>query len=146
MNRYTVLRMNSFNKNRQSNAASAIVTTILFFTIVGMSVLLGRVSPLIFALYLIASLLTFIVYYFDKVAARKDGWRTQESTLHFMSLMGGWPGALVAQQTLRHKSKKRSFRSVFWLTVILNCVGFAWLCTAQRSAQFEPYITPVIYN
>jgi len=50
---------------------------------------------------------------FSKSAARKGAWRTQESTLHLLSLVGGWPGALVAQQKLRHKSKKQSFRFVF---------------------------------
>jgi hypothetical protein len=45
--------------------------------------------------------------------------------------MGGWPGALVAQETLRHKSKKASFRIVFWATVLINCAGLAWLHTAD---------------
>jgi len=35
--------------------------------------------------------------------------------------MGGWPGALIAQKTFRHKSKKREFQTVFWATVVLNC-------------------------
>jgi len=131
---------------RQGNVVSAIITALLFFTVVGVSVLSGKTSPLVFVLYLLASLLTYIVYYFDKVAARKNAWRTQESTLHFMALIGGWPGALVAQQVLCHKSKKPSFRNVFWLTVLLNCVGFAWLFTAQGSAQFQAYISPVIYS
>lgn len=66
----------------------------------------------------------------SKVAAKDGAWRTSEGTLHWRSLVGGWPGALVAQQTLRHKSKKQSFRSSFWITVVLNVGMFALLFTA----------------
>jgi uncharacterized membrane protein YsdA (DUF1294 family) len=81
----------------------------------------------IFGWYLIISLLAFIVYAKDKAAAKKGSWRIPESTLHLLSLLGGWPGALIAQQTLRHKSKKEPFRFIFWITVFLNCVVFALL-------------------
>ncbi|MCL1120604.1 DUF1294 domain-containing protein [Shewanella seohaensis] len=74
----------------------------------------------IVGLYLLLSLCTFIAYAFDKSAARKGRWRTKESTLHLMSLLGGWPGALFAQQLLRHKSVKAAFRQLFWLTVVTN--------------------------
>jgi uncharacterized membrane protein YsdA (DUF1294 family) len=70
---------------------------------------------------------TYAAYALDKSAAKKGAWRTQESTLHLLALAGGWPGALIAQQTLRHKSKKKSFRIVFWVTAALNLAGFVWL-------------------
>jgi uncharacterized membrane protein YsdA (DUF1294 family) len=57
----------------------------------------------------------------------------QESTLHLLALAGGWPGALVAQQKLRHKSKKESFRFVFWVTVLLNFGVFVWLFISTGS-------------
>ena len=106
----------------------------LFLVIVGLSVLAVNIPPLILAIYMIMSLLTFAIYAGDKSAAQKGTWRTQESILHFLSLAGGWPGALIAQQTLRHKSKKESFRFVFWLTVFLNCGVFAWLFTPSGAA------------
>ncbi|AAN54460.2 DUF1294 domain-containing protein [Shewanella oneidensis] len=71
-------------------------------------------------MYLTLSLLTFIAYAIDKSAAKRGKWRTKESTLHLLALMGGWPGALFAQNLLRHKSVKASFRNVFWLTVVAN--------------------------
>lgn len=80
-------------------------------------------------IYLAASMVTFVAYYIDKSAARKGRWRTQEGTLHMLALIGGWPGALVAQTVLRHKSRKQPFRVIFWLTVILNCAALAWLLT-----------------
>ena len=100
-----------------------------FLVIVVGLVLFGVMRIEVLFLYLIASMLTYLVYYSDKTAAQKGSWRTQESTLHALSLIGGWPGALIAQETLRHKSRKTSFRLGFWLTVILNCGLFAWLCT-----------------
>ncbi|WP_417910014.1 DUF1294 domain-containing protein [Candidatus Electronema sp. PJ] len=75
----------------------------------------------IFGWYLLISLLTFVIYAKDKSAAAKGSWRIPENTLHFLALIGGWPGALLAQQVLRHKSKKQPFRFVFYLTVLLNC-------------------------
>ena len=47
--------------------------------------------PLLLALiYVVVSVLTYIAYAMDKSAARKGKWRTSESTLHWLSLLGGW--------------------------------------------------------
>jgi uncharacterized membrane protein YsdA (DUF1294 family)/cold shock CspA family protein len=81
------------------------------------------------AAYAAASGVTFIAYAVDKSAAERKRWRTPESTLHFLALVGGWPGALLAQQFLRHKSSKAEFRAVFWGTVVLNVVAFVVLCS-----------------
>lgn len=100
-----------------------------FFVLIGAAVLLGTVPVALFGAYLGMSLLTFFAYAVDKSAARNDRRRTPEQTLHMLALGCGWPGALVAQQLLRHKSKKASFRNAFWLTVTLNCAALAWLFT-----------------
>lgn len=77
--------------------------------------------------YVAASVVTFLAYALDKLAAKRGDWRTRESHLHVLALAGGWPGALLAQQFLRHKSTKAEFRSVFWLTVVFNVAGLVWL-------------------
>ena len=87
------------------------------------------------AVYLLASLLTFAVYADDKSAARKQSQRTSENTLHASAIAGGWPGALLAQQFLRHKTTKSDFRSVFWATVVLNVAAFVFLLTGGTSAE-----------
>jgi uncharacterized membrane protein YsdA (DUF1294 family)/cold shock CspA family protein len=74
--------------------------------------------------YLLLSRLCFVAYYLDKSAAASDRWRTKESTLLFFGLLGGWPGAILAQQFLRHKSTKAAFRSAFWGTVVVNVGAF----------------------
>jgi uncharacterized membrane protein YsdA (DUF1294 family) len=71
-------------------------------------------------------LLAFFAYWQDKHAAERGRWRIQERTLHLWSLAGGWAGAWFAQQVLRHKSAKASFRQVYWATVVLHCAALAW--------------------
>jgi uncharacterized membrane protein YsdA (DUF1294 family) len=78
-------------------------------------------------LYLVASGITFLVYAIDKAAARHDRWRTRESTLHLLGLIGGWPGAVAAQRLLRHQSAKASLQMAFWATVVVNIVAVGWL-------------------
>ena len=85
-------------------------------------------SPwLVLGFYLVMSLLTFVVYARDKAAAIQQRRRTPEKTLHWLALCGGWPGAWLAQQLLRHKSKKLSFKLVFWGTVLLHNLAIAAL-------------------
>ncbi|MDT7836817.1 DUF1294 domain-containing protein [Aquabacterium sp. OR-4] len=82
-------------------------------------------------LYVGASALAFVMYAMDKSAAERGDWRVAESQLHLVALAGGWPGALLAQQLLRHKTIKASFRQTFWGTVLANVAAFvggsAWL-------------------
>jgi uncharacterized membrane protein YsdA (DUF1294 family) len=77
--------------------------------------------------YLVASVASFVAYAMDKSAARAGRWRTSESTLLLLGLACGWPGAALAQQWLRHKSTKASFRVPFWATVVLNIGAFLYL-------------------
>lgn len=91
----------------------------------------GRLPSAVLGLYLGASLVAFVAYARDKSAAKKGRWRTPENTLHLFAVIGGWPGALVAQGLLRHKSRKRSFQIAFWLTVAINCGALGWLHTPQ---------------
>jgi len=79
----------------------------------------------ILAAYGLLSIVTFAVYGADKRAAVRGAWRTPEATLHTLALLGGWPGALVAQRVFRHKSRKRSFLAVFWVTVAVNSAALA---------------------
>jgi len=86
------------------------------------------------------SAITFIVYAVDKWAAMRNQWRIPENTLHLLSLAGGWPGALIAQQTIRHKSSKPSFQAVFWVTVALNCATTAFLFTPDGAKTLQSWL------
>lgn len=70
--------------------------------------------------YVCINLCTFCVYVFDKSAARQNRWRVRESYLHLLAILGGWWGAIVAQQFIRHKSVKKPFLMIFSFTVIAN--------------------------
>lgn len=113
------------------------LTAGLFFLLIGLALLAGRLPPLVAALYPALSLLTFLVYLYDKQAAKSGRRRTRENTLHLLALAGGWPGALIARKLLRHKTKKQPFRTVFWLTVLANATAFAWLLTPQGASAMH---------
>lgn len=88
---------------------------------------LWHTPALVALVYGVLSLTCFAAYAIDKRAARLGSWRTPERTLLMLGLFCGWPGALLAQQWLRHKSSKKSFRRQFWLTVLLNVAAFVYL-------------------
>ena len=111
------------------SSSPSIILATFFLAIVVVFTLMDKIPSVILPIYLIASVLTFIMYAVDKSAAKKGAWRTRERTLHMLSLAGGWPGALVAQKQLRHKTRKQPFRFIFWITVLINCGAFVWLLT-----------------
>lgn len=87
----------------------------------------GTLHPAVLGLYGVASLLSLFAYALDKQAAESGRRRTPERRLHALDLAGGWPGGLLAQQWLRHKTAKGSFIVGFWFTVIVNVAAFvAW--------------------
>jgi uncharacterized membrane protein YsdA (DUF1294 family)/cold shock CspA family protein len=110
----------SIEKPTKLNSAF-LMFILIFFTLVTERTLKGFL-PVTFTLIVIGSnLLLFLYYYQDKTSAIKKTWRTPESTLHWLSLIGGWPSAYVAQKLFNHKHKKQSFVVSYKLTVLINC-------------------------
>jgi uncharacterized membrane protein YsdA (DUF1294 family) len=66
------------------------------------------------------SLLTFLAYRIDKRRAEAGTWRIAEVNLHIAELIGGWPGAFLAQRKFRHKTSKKSYLVEFWTIVLLH--------------------------
>jgi uncharacterized membrane protein YsdA (DUF1294 family)/cold shock CspA family protein len=130
------------NRASRNHSAPQIVFALLFLVAVVVCVSVGTVPAQIGIAYVALCLITFVVYAVDKTAARKRAWRTSEKTLHLLGLAGGWPGALIAQQLLRHKSRKEAFRAIFWVTVVLNCCGFVWLNTESGRIFLEASLAP----
>lgn len=116
-------------KPKKANTASSwpLFVAAVFFVLLALACWAERLHPYFLAGYAGISLLTYLVYAWDKYKAKQQRWRTAESTLHLLSLAGGWPGALLAQSRLRHKSAKTSFLTLFWLTVVLNLAALYWL-------------------
>lgn len=104
---------------------SSSLLTIAFSIGLLVLVWLAIVPIFIGGIYLIMSLFSLFLYWQDKLKARSGQWRTPESVLLLAGLAGGWPGAVLAQQWLRHKSVKVAFRNAFWATVAINVAALA---------------------
>ncbi len=96
----------------------------------------GALPFAVLGFYAVASVLAFVMYLWDKTSAESGRWRTPENTLHLFALIGGWPGALLAQRKYRHKTRKVSFRRVFWMTVALNCAALGVIARAGLHTVF----------
>ena len=83
----------------------------------------------------LVSALTYRMYAHDKHRAVTAGWRVPESSLHLAELLGGWPGALLAQRRLRHKCSKGSYQFVFWGIVILFQITAVDVILGQRLSR-----------
>lgn len=70
--------------------------------------------------FLLANVLTLVIYGIDKTAARKTWRRVPESTLLVFGVVGGWPGAIVGQQLFRHKTQKQPFKTYFVISVLVS--------------------------
>jgi uncharacterized membrane protein YsdA (DUF1294 family) len=82
----------------------------------------------LFAFYLVAiNAAAFTAFALDKRAAVQGGWRVPEGRLLMLAALGGSPGALIAQQALRHKTRKEPFRTWLWAIVVVQAVVLAWL-------------------
>jgi len=73
------------------------------------------------------NLITFILYWADKIKARRNSRRVPEKTLHLFALVGGVWGAITAMLLVRHKTKKKSF---FLLTILITILNIAALGAA----------------
>jgi uncharacterized membrane protein YsdA (DUF1294 family) len=94
----------------------------------------AAVVPL--GLYALASLIGFLQYRSDKARAGSARRRIPERSLHVVEALGGWPGALLAQQVYRHKTRKVSFQIAFWLIVACHEAAWAaWLLRDRWSAR-----------
>jgi len=117
---------------RKSSASWGTGSTVALtgFAFIYLGVTLAWGSPLLLAIgYLGMSLACALAYWRDKTAAQNGQWRVSESTLLMLGMFGGWPSAIFAQQTLRHKTSKVSFRLAFWATVVLNVGAFIAVTT-----------------
>lgn len=110
---------------------------IMSLATIGGVVLLGVLPSILGGWYAAASLASYLAYLFDKTSAERGGRRTPESTLHLFDLLGGWPGALIAQQQLRHKTVKQPYQFVFWLTVVGN-LGAVWWWLDSSGTMIHP--------
>jgi uncharacterized membrane protein YsdA (DUF1294 family)/cold shock CspA family protein len=129
--------LNSGAKSRSASPSDFPIAEVLLLSILP---LLGAIhftwttrNPLPLILYPVMSLVTYASYADDKARAKQNRWRIPEQSLHLYELAGGWLGGFIAQQALRHKSKKESYQAVFWAIVIVHYIGWLfWLFWGNR--------------
>ena len=105
--------------------------SVIFIHFIIAAYFLGYVPQTVLLTYLIMSLITYIVYGVDKSKAKRKVWRIRESTLHLLALMGGWPGAAIAQQVFRHKINKVTFKIIFWFIIAFNIAALSLFISSQ---------------
>ncbi|MUK44256.1 DUF1294 domain-containing protein [Aliivibrio fischeri] len=138
-----------FNANNVSIAGvntipSTIMFCFIYLVLASVALVMFNGEKMFLVLYLGMSLLTYAMYAVDKNAAKKGNWRTPENTLHVLSLLGGWPGALFAQNQFRHKSKKQPFKTILWITIFVNISAFAWTFTSSGTMFVQNIIGNVL--
>ncbi len=109
---------------------------VAFLAVAVALMLMGVVPALLALVYVVMSVVSYIAYVLDKDAAgRHRRQRTPEATLHALDTFGGWPGGLIAQQQMRHKTVKASFQTGFWMSVVINLLVVAWLWYSGVAAR-----------
>ena len=123
------------NKIKTSSNPLILLIAVSFIGVFALAYSLAILPLWPFVYISIISLTTLLTFVWDKRAARNNSWRISEARLHLLSLLGGWPGALLAQQWLRHKSAKGRFKVILWLAIISNitiCAGLVYFAEQQQ--------------
>ncbi|HEY8608668.1 MAG TPA: DUF1294 domain-containing protein [Noviherbaspirillum sp.] len=87
----------------------------------------GRIPWLLPAYYAVLAGSGFGAYAIDKHAALRRHRRIPERRLHLLALAGAWPGAMLAQQLLRHKTRKQPFGAILHASALANCLALGLL-------------------
>lgn len=126
------------------NALTILVGSLTLVCLVG-AVSFFPVTPVALFAYPIASLAVFFAYARDKLKAIEGAWRIPESSLHLLEFLGGWPGAYIAQQTMRHKTIKFSYQVTYWAIVCIHVAFWvAWFLSPELvMQQLQPFISSI---
>lgn len=122
-------------ERKQAKPVPRVAIASIFLLAVVAGAFLGILPAVVPIGYAFFGCVSLIMYSLDKAAAERGMRRTPEGTLHLVDVLGGWPGALIAQQLSRHKTVKTSFQSVFWFTVVANIAVGAWLVRSGIAHQ-----------
>jgi uncharacterized membrane protein YsdA (DUF1294 family) len=103
-----------------------LIVSVLYFAALGVAGAFFPTAWLILGIDVVLSIAAIFAYRADKLAAQRGRRRTEENALHLLGVMGGWPGALIAQQLFRHKTRKLSFQVTYWISVVVNIGLTVW--------------------
>ena len=122
--------------NFETGQKTRLFIGVLFYIALILMTFIYKISWLVVGWYAALGVITYLKYAQDKAAAQSGDWRTPESTLHLLSMLGGWVGAMAAQTYLRHKSQKPDFRITYQLTVLINLIGLVLILRYREILPF----------
>jgi uncharacterized membrane protein YsdA (DUF1294 family) len=97
----------------------------------------------LFLIYLLLNIVVYCVYWWDKQAAIDKEWRVREATLLWLAFLGGSLGAVTAQQTLKHKTRKEPFRTTLILITVFHILLAAtWLYAPEFALRTLSQLLP----
>lgn len=99
-----------------------LISATLFLLLITFFSFVSVLNQYFVLLYFIMSLVSFVIFAYDKHAAIKGQSRTRERTLLTLMVFCGWPGALFAQSLLHHKSTKTSFIKSSLFSISFNLI------------------------
>lgn len=68
----------------------------------------------------IINLCAFVAFGIDKLKARRDAWRTPESTLLLLAAIGGSFGSFLGMKVWRHKTQHKKFTILVPLLIAIH--------------------------
>ncbi len=127
----------ALNPRQRSWLTNVLIITPLVLS--GYLLLLAK-NPIPFFSYWMLSLLTMFLYGTDKANAATRKWRVPESYFHLLELMGGWPGALIAQNDFRHKTRASAYLWILRGIIAIHLMGwfiyFYWTAKQTEISLF----------
>ena len=85
----------------------------------------------------VMNILAMAAFVEDKHRSERGEWRISEANLLLIAMLGGWPGAKLAQHVIRHKTRKQPFRSRLNAVGLVPLTGMAALVAAHLAAPAE---------
>ena len=92
---------------------------------------MNNVKLLILAWVAGTSVLTFLLFAYDKFRSSKSGRRVPEFQLLAVAALGGWLGGLAGMLIFRHKTAKGSFKFKYGIAFLI-WAGLIGISTWQR--------------
>ncbi|MDF1861428.1 MAG: hypothetical protein P1U87_14525 [Verrucomicrobiales bacterium] len=91
---------------------------------------------------------TFLLYHCHEFRRDGIGNCTPDSALHFLELLGGWPGAILAQHQIGTEFSRKRYQFFFWIIVgIWQGISieaiFDWSVSQQLWGLFSPVLETV---